>query len=105
MGKYYKLVAFVPLPQTEKVRQAICGAGAGKIGAKYDNCTFISEGIGAFRPLKGAKPYRGKVGKLERVKEARIETIVAVKDAKKVVAALKKAHPYEEPAFDLYPLI
>lgn len=104
MDKYYKLVVFVPITRTEKVRQAICAAGAGKVGSRYDNCTFIIRGIGTFRPLKGAKPHTGKVGKLARAKEARIETIVAKKDLKKVTTALLSAHPYEEPAFDLYPL-
>ncbi|MDD4178672.1 MAG: hypothetical protein PHH14_01300 [Candidatus Margulisbacteria bacterium] len=99
-----KLIVFIPLSYLEKVRAAICAAGAGKIGGKYDSCTFYSVGTGTFRPLKGAKPHIGKIGKLARVKEVRLETIVAGKDLKKVMAALKKAHPYEEPAFDVYPL-
>ena len=102
--KYYKLVVFVPRSHLEKVRSAVCRAGAGKIGQKYDNCTFYAFGTGTFRPLSGAKPFIGKRGKIERVSEVRLETIVAGKDIRKVIAALKKSHPYEEPAFDVYPL-
>jgi len=99
----YKLVVFVPQDHLEKVRIAICDAGAGKIG-NYDNCTFITPGIGTFRPLEGANPAIGEVGKLERVGEARLETIVLEKDLKTVIAAMKKAHPYEEVAYDLFKL-
>lgn len=105
MRKYFKLVVFIPVPALEKVRKALCNAGAGKIGKKYDRCTFYSFGTGTFRPLKGANPHIGKFGKIEKVKEARLETIVAQKDLKKVLRAMQKAHPYEVPAFDLYPLI
>ena len=101
---FIKLVVFVPLSHREKVRAAICAAGAGKIGQKYDNCTFCSIGTGTFRPLNGANPHIGRIGKLARVQEARLETIVAKKDLKKVIAEMKKAHPYEEAAYDVYPL-
>jgi len=100
----YKLVVFIPESHLEKVRGAICQAGAGKLG-NYDYCTFTSKGTGTFRPLKGAKPYIGKIGKLKKVQEIRLETIVQKKDLRKVIAAMKKAHPYEEPAYDIYPLI
>jgi len=101
-SKFVKLVVFVPLSHLENVRAAICRAGAGKIGQKYDNCTFQTTGTGTFRPLKGAKPHLGKVGKLTKVKEARLETIVARQELKKVIAAMKRAHPYEVPAFEVY---
>jgi hypothetical protein len=104
MPKLVKFVVFVPLSHLEKVRAAICAAGAGKIGTKYDCCTFSTNGVGTFRPLKGAKPFIGKTGRLEKVKEVRLETIVAMKDLKKVVAAMKMVHPYEVPAYDIYPL-
>jgi len=100
----YKLVVFIPMSHLEKVRLAVCQAGAGKLG-NYDCCTFISKGTGTFRPLPGAHPYIGKRGKISKVKEARLETLVQKKDLKKVIAAMKKAHPYEEPAYDIYPLI
>jgi hypothetical protein len=105
MAKHFKLVVFIPLKHLEKVRQAVCRAGAGKIGKKYDDCTFYTLGVGTFRPLKGAKPYIGKPGKITKVREARLETIVEQKKLKQVVAAMKKSHPYEEPAFDIYPLL
>jgi len=100
----YKLVVFVPEKALEKVRKAICSAGAGKTGKKYDHCTFYARGTGTFRPLACARPYVGKVGKLEKVKECRLETIVQKKLLKKVIAAIKRSHPYEEPAYDIYPL-
>ncbi|OGB90788.1 hypothetical protein A2625_07080 [candidate division WOR-1 bacterium RIFCSPHIGHO2_01_FULL_53_15] len=101
---FVKFIVFVPLAHLEKVRTAICKAGAGRIGKNYDCCTFSTNGTGTFRPLKGAKPFIGKIGRLERVKEARLEAIVAAKDQNKVVAAMRKAHPYEEAAYDIYPL-
>lgn len=100
----YKLVIFVPEKAIEKVRTAVCSAGAGMIGKKYDHCTFCTRGTGTFRPLSGARPHIGKVGKLEKVREYRLETIVTKKHLKKVIAAMKRAHPYEEPAYDVYPL-
>ena len=102
--KRNKLIVFVPQSHLEKVRKAICSAGAGKIGKYYDNCTFVSAGIGSFRPLKGAKPHIGKIGKIKRVAEVRLETIVAASKTKKVIAAMKKAHPYEEVAYEVYRL-
>lgn len=96
----YKLVVFVPQTHVENVRIAVCCAGAGHIG-KYDNCAFMAPGIGCFRPLKGTKPYKGKVGQLERVGEARLEVVVPAAKIKQVIAAMKKAHPYEEPAYDV----
>ncbi len=105
MPKYFKLVVFVPLSHLERVRSAVCAAGAGKIGRKYDNCTFYTTGTGTFRPLKGAKPFIGKKNKLARVREARLETIVSRGNVKKVISALLAAHPYEEPAYDLYFLL
>jgi hypothetical protein len=100
----YKLIVFVPKSHLDKVRKAISKAGAGKIG-NYDYCTFVSEGIGTYRPLKGARPYKGKVNKIETVKEYRLEAVVPKKLLKKVIAAMKSAHPYEEPAYDVFSLI
>jgi len=105
MSKYYKLVVFVPQSHLEIVRDAICKAGAGKIGGKYDYCTFVNYGVGTFRPLAGAKPYVGKLRKIEKVREARLETNIAKRNLKKVIAAMRKAHPYEEPAFDYFRII
>ena len=105
MSRYLKLVVFVPLTHLEKVRSAVFSAGAGKIGNHYDQCSFYSVGTGTFRPRKGSKPHLGKIGNLARVKEARLETIIPKKSIIKVLKALKKAHPYEIPAYDLYPII
>jgi dinuclear metal center YbgI/SA1388 family protein len=99
----YKLVVFVPLEQVEQVRTAITEAGAGWIG-NYRDCAFQSTGIGTFRPLEGSKPFIGQTGLLEKVEEFRLETIVPEKDKKSVIAAMLNAHPYEEVAYDLYPL-
>jgi hypothetical protein len=103
MNKRYKLVSFVPQDHLEQVRVAICNAGAGRIG-KYDNCTFMASGIGTYRPLEGAKPFKGEIGKVERAGEARLETVVDKNDLKKVIEAMKKAHPYEEVAYDVFKL-
>ncbi len=103
-AKMLKLIVFVPQTHVENVRIAVCQAGAGKIGPNYDNCTFLSAGIGTFRPLKGAKPAIGKIGQLERVGEARLETIVPASKIKAVIKALKNVHPYEEIAYEVYKL-
>lgn len=103
MGAKYKLVIYVPQSHVENVRTAVCGAGAGRIG-NYDNCAFMTSGIGTFRPLPGAKPAQGEIGKLERTGEARIEINVDEENLKAAVEAMKKVHPYEEPAYDIYEL-
>jgi len=103
MEKVYKLVIYAPLSHAEKVREALGDAGAGKIG-NYSHCTFSVEGVGRFLPLPGAHPHIGEVGKLEEVREERIETICAGGLLKAVLEAVRKAHPYEEPAIDVYPI-
>lgn len=102
--KFVKIAVFTPLTHAEKVRAALSEAGAGHIG-KYDSCSFSARGIGRFRPLKGSKPFVGREGKIEEVEEEKIEVICEKKDLKFVIHALRKAHPYEEPAIDIYPLI
>jgi hypothetical protein len=104
MARSCKLVIFVPCSHLEKVRAAVCAAGAGRSGGQYDNCTFYTTGTGSFRPLQGASPCIGKTGKLTKVREARLETVVSKNELKKVIAAMKRAHPYEVPAYDVYPL-
>ncbi len=99
----YKLVVFVPKAHLEKLRIAICDAGAGKIG-NYSDCTFYSEGIGTFKPLKGANPYTGNINKLKKTKEVRLETVVPSDKLKQVLSAMKKNHPYEVVAFDVIKL-
>lgn len=101
--KLKKLVVFVPADHVEKVRQAMFDAGAGGIG-KYSHCSFNIEGTGTFKPGEGTDPFIGKTGKLEEVKEVRVETIVPQSVERKVVQAMLKTHPYEEVAYDLYAL-
>lgn len=101
--KLKKLVVFVPVENAEEVRMAIGNAGAGHIG-NYSHCSFSASGYGRFLPGEEANPHIGSIGKLEKVEEVRIETIVPERLEKKVVNAMLKAHPYEEVAYDLYPL-
>lgn len=98
-----KLVVFVPLKHIGEVQIAIGKAGAGHIG-NYSNCSFQVIGKGNFLPREGANPFIGKVGVLESVDEVRMETILPERMINKVVKAMLKAHPYEEAAYDLYPL-
>ncbi|HEU5045849.1 MAG TPA: Nif3-like dinuclear metal center hexameric protein [Nocardioidaceae bacterium] len=98
-----KLVVFVPHEHADRVRAAIVEAGAGAIG-DYDSCTFTSSGEGRFRPLDGANPAIGRVGEVEVVQEVRVESVVPRSRRAAVVSALRAAHPYEEPAFDLVEL-
>jgi dinuclear metal center YbgI/SA1388 family protein len=99
---YFKVVVFVPEEAVERVREAMCGAG-GIIG-KYSDCSFRSQGIGTFKPLEGAQPHIGETGKLEQADEWRLETITPETTLPEVINAMLKAHPYEEVAYDVYPL-
>jgi dinuclear metal center YbgI/SA1388 family protein len=99
----YKLVVFVPPESLAQVSNAVFAAGAGAIG-NYSDCGFSTDGTGTFLPLDGSKPAIGKKGQLEKVLEIRFETIVPVENLDKVVAAMRKAHPYETPAFDIIKL-
>lgn len=98
-----KLVVFVPQEAAEDVRSAIAKAGAGYIG-QYSDCAFLSDGTGVFLPCEETNPYIGQEGQLERVAEVRIETIMPEEINARVVRAMLRAHPYEEAAYDLYPL-
>lgn len=100
---YKKVVVTIPKDHHEAVLQAMCEAGAGWIG-NYSHCTFNLLGTGTFRPEEGTNPFIGTQGALERVEEVRLETIVPSRIQSRVVQALIDAHPYEEPAYDLYPL-
>ena len=102
-SKMVKIVVFAPEADADKIREVMGQAGAGKIG-NYTFCSFSVRGIGRFNPGKGAHPAIGKIGKLEEVKEERIEVECERENLKKVLAAIKKVHPYEEPAIDIYPL-
>ena len=100
---YYKIVVYTPLDHADKVREAIGKAGGEKLG-KYSFCSFSTRGIGRFKPEKGASPHIGKIGKLEQVEEERIEITCEKSVLKDVIAAIKRVHPYEEIAMDIYPL-
>jgi dinuclear metal center YbgI/SA1388 family protein len=98
-----KLVTFVPLNHADKVREAIFAAGSGHIG-EYDMCSYNIEGTGTFRGSDLSKPFVGEKGMLHHEAEIRIETILPAFILEKVIHALIAAHPYEEPAYDVYAL-
>ena len=99
-----KIITFVPTgPDLGAVHTALAAAGAGNIG-DYSHCSFATAGTGQFKPLAGAHPTIGEVGRLERVAETRLEMVLPRHRRAAVVAALRAAHPYEEPAFDLLEL-
>ena len=100
----YKLGFYVPQSHLEQVKEALFAAGAGRIG-DYDKCSWQVLGQGQFRPLAGSEPFIGAPGKLERVAEYRVEMVCAPDRVRSAVAALRSAHPYEEPAWDLVQLV
>jgi dinuclear metal center YbgI/SA1388 family protein len=101
-----KLTVFIPHAALERVRAAMFQAGAGFIQglSKYSHCSFNIDGKGTFLPLDGAQPHIGTVGKMETVEEVRMEVVVGERDLKRVIRAMKDAHPYEEVAYDVVPL-
>jgi hypothetical protein len=99
-----KLVVFVPREALETVREALFQAGAGRIG-DYERCSWYTAGTGTFRGGAGTDPAIGEAGREERVAELRLETVYPEESHDEVIAALRRAHPYEEPAFDVYPLL
>jgi len=99
-----KLVVFVPLDALDAVRDAVFAAGAGRIG-DYERCSWYAEGTGTFLGGAGTSPSIGDPGREERVPELRLETVFPAERHNEVVAALRGAHPYEEPAFDVYALL
>ena len=98
-----KFVVFVPLSHTDIVRKTLGDAGAGKIG-NYNFCSFSSRGAGRFRGNEKSNPSIGEAEVYEEVEEERIETIVPREILKGVIEKVKAVHPYEEVAFDIYPL-
>ncbi|WP_449286639.1 NGG1p interacting factor NIF3 [Marinobacter sp. PE14] len=97
----YKMCYFVPETHVEKTKQALFDAGAGRIG-DYDSCAWQCLGRGQFRPLEGSDPFLGNVGEIEVVDEYKVELVCADELIKDALAALKQAHPYEEPAYEIY---
>lgn len=100
MTSMLKLTVYVPDSHLEAVKQALFGAGAGRLG-NYDQCCWQVMGEGQFRPLLGAQPFLGKTSQLETVPEWRLEVLLPASAQTAVVQALRQAHPYETPAFDL----
>ena len=99
-----KLVFFVPETYLEAVKSAVFDAGAGRIG-DYEHCCWQTLGTGQFKPMSGAKPFIGQTGKLELVGEYRVELVCNEACIKDAVRALRRTHPYEEPAFDVTELV
>jgi dinuclear metal center YbgI/SA1388 family protein len=102
-GSMRKLVVFVPEENADAIADALTEAGAGVIGG-YTHCTFRSQGTGTFFGSEGTNPYAGEKGRLKRVPELRLETVVPAYLAPRAEAAVRAAHPYEEPALDVYPV-
>ena len=98
------LVVFVPTESDEALLDALAAAGAGSVG-DYDRCAFTSTGTGTFRPLPGARPVVGEVGRVERVAETRLELVLPRARRREVLQALHAAHPYEQPAYGLHELV
>ncbi|MDH4330540.1 MAG: hypothetical protein OEV93_03235 [Candidatus Moranbacteria bacterium] len=101
--KNVKLVVFAPISHADIVREALGESGAGRMG-NYDFCSFSMRGIGRFRGNEKSNPAIGKSGQYESVEEERIEVVVPRDILKSVIEAMKKVHPYEEIAFDVYPI-
>lgn len=99
----YKLCYFVPASHVESTKAALFQAGAGKIG-NYDACAWQCLGQGQFRPTFGSNPYLGQQGTVEVVSEYRVEMVCEDNLIREALAALKDAHPYEEPAYEVYHL-
>ena len=96
----FKLSFFVPEEHADTVKNAIFAAGGGRIG-DYDSCAWQTLGQGQFRALAGADPFIGDVGRVEKVQEYKVEMVCSKDHIRPAIAALKQAHPYEEPAFDV----
>ncbi|SHF68629.1 Nif3-like dinuclear metal center hexameric protein [Ornithinibacillus halophilus] len=101
--KLYKVVVYVPTSHLNEVLNALSENGAGHIG-DYSHCTFQTKGTGTFKPLDGTNPFIGTTNELEKVEEVKVETIVQESILQKVIASMVSAHPYEEVAYDIFPL-
>lgn len=99
----YKICVYIPESHLQKVKEALFAAGAGRIG-NYDSCCWQVEGEGQFCALEGSNPYIGQTGKVESVKEYKVELVCEDRLIKQAIAAMKKAHPYETPAYDVWKL-
>lgn len=97
----YKIVTYIPQESLETVKDAMFEAGAGHFG-NYERCSWQTFGVGQFRPLEGANPTVGNIGEVTTVSEWKVEMMVPENKLCEVVAAYKKAHPYEVPAYEVY---
>ena len=104
MEELVKIAIYAPVDHADEVRRVLGEKGAGKIG-NYDFCSFSVRGIGRFRPGKGSDPFSGEQGKIGCLEEERIETVCPRKIARDVIEAVRNVHPYDEMAFDVYPLV
>jgi hypothetical protein len=95
------MVFYVPVKMSEKVKNAVFETGAGALG-NYSHCSFEVRGTGQFKPLKGSNPTIGEQDKIELVEELRVEILCDSNNIQSAVNALKEAHPYEEPAYEIY---
>ena len=102
--KQYKIITYVPQDGQDKLRIALSNAGAGQIG-NYEQCSFATQGIGTFKGNQASNPVVGSAGCLEHAPEARLEMVLPAQRLSQVIDALKQAHPYEQPAFDVIPLV
>jgi hypothetical protein len=99
----FKLCFFIPETHAEQVKNALFNKGAGRIG-QYDHCSWQVLGEGQFRPLKGSQPFLGKENQVEKVVEYKVEMVCEDDVIEEVVKELRKTHPYEEPAYEVYQL-
>ncbi len=102
--KFCKLEIFVPESHFQAVQEALWGADAGHIG-RYDHCLSWSRVESCWRPLPGARPFDGVPGELSRTEEVKLEAVCRTEDLERTVAAVKAAHPYEEPVINVLPLL
>lgn len=96
-----RINVYIPESHLEPVKRAMFDAGAGRIG-NYDSCCWQTKGTGQFRPLEGNNAFIGETGRVEQVEEYKVELVCEEANVPAVLAAMKQAHPYEEPAYDVY---
>jgi len=104
MKKTYQITTYIPQPQCEEVKEAMFKAGAGQID-NYEACSWQVLGEGQFRPVEGSSPFLGQRDKLEKVLEYKVEMFCVADKLEAVIEAMKKAHPYEVPAYGVVELI
>ena len=100
----YKICVYVPEKSVEKVKTALFDAGAGRIG-NYDSCCWQTSGSGQFRPLENSNPAIGTLNQVEQVAEVKIELVCADNLVQLAILAMRRSHPYEEPAYDVWRLV